>query len=421
MLSLILIIKIVILILAILLVAYFSATETALLSLSSENLAKLKLKISEKTKILDLWEQEPNSVLASIILGIHLSQIATGVISASVIIYFSQYHSIYRWLIIPLSTIIILLCGELFPKVYARYNSEKVSLFSINFLEKYIDFILPVSNLTIKISEKILNLFGVAKTIEKPFLDMNELKLLLSSPEVYNGLGNGHKMLRNVLSFVDQKVSEVMLPRSEIFAVNYEQPLDKIINQIISSKFSRIPIYQNTLDNIIGIIYTKDIIMMSHDNKLFVLSDLIRPAYFVLRNISLNNLLREFKQGHQHMAIVVDEYGTTVGLITIEDIIEEIVGEIYDEYDVKEKKIVNMPDNTWVILGDETVKNVNEQLGLNLFHPGVVTISGLISTKLGRIPLTGEFIELGNVIIEVIDSDRKKIKKIKLIKKINLK
>jgi CBS domain containing-hemolysin-like protein len=121
------------------------------------------------------------------------------------------------------------------------------------------------------------------------------------------------------------------------------------------------------------------------------------------------------------MAIVVDEYGTTVGLITIEDIIEEIVGEIYDEYDVKEKKIVNMPDNTWVILGDETVKNVNEQLGLNLFHPGVVTISGLISTKLGRIPLTGEFIELGNVIIEVIDSDRKKIKKIKLIKKINLK
>jgi CBS domain containing-hemolysin-like protein len=145
-----------------------------------------------------------------------------------------------------------------------------------------------------------------------------------------------------------------------------------------------------------------------------LLDDIIRPAYFVPENASVSSILREFKKGRQHMAIAVDEYGTTVGLVTIEDLVEEIVGEIYDEYDVEEKKIIQMPDSSWMVFGDETITNINEKLGLKLYSQDIITINGLIMTKLGRIPNTGETLQIGDLKIEIIESNNRRIKKLKI-------
>jgi putative hemolysin len=223
-------------------------------------------------------------------------------------------------------------------------------------------------------------------------------------------------MLANILSFADRKILQAMIPRSDVFAVDASQNMEAIITQVLSSRYSRVPVYRRSLDNIIGIIYTKDLTVAVRNQKLFLLDDIIRPAYFVPESAAVSNVLREFKQGRRHLAIVVDEYGTTSGLVTIEDLVEEIVGEIYDEYDVAEQKVARMPDGSWVVYGDETVINVNEKLNLRFSSPDATTINGFVLSKMGHIPQSGESLVIDNASIIVLESDSKRIKKLRIKK-----
>ena len=222
-------------------------------------------------------------------------------------------------------------------------------------------------------------------------------------------------MLKNILSFAERKIYEVMIPRSEIFAVESGEKLEEIISKVISSKFSRIPVYKDSIDNIIGVIYSKDLIIAQRNKQLYVLEDIIRPAYFVPESASVDSILNEFKSGRQHLAIVVDEYGSTVGLVTIEDIVEEIVGEIYDEYDITEKTIIPLPEGSWLIRADESINRVNDELKLNLpSHKEFNTIAGWLLSVFGKIPKAGEKIHWKNIEVEILEADRKRIKKVKL-------
>lgn len=248
---------------------------------------------------------------------------------------------------------------------------------------------------------------------ESPFLTADEVKDLIYQD---NDITKDEKIIySNILEIADKRVYDVMIPKEEIVAVDGTLPLEEIIEKLSSVKYSRIPVYKNNLDNIIGIVYMKDLILAMQNKEIIVLEDLLREPYFVIDTAKIIDVLKNFKQGKYHMAIVVDEYGSTVGLVTIEDIIEEIVGEIYDEYDIREEKIKFIDKNILIVSGDESIKNVAEVLGKKFDDEEVATIGGYVVTKLGYIPDIGQKIKINDLNIEILDATDKVIKKMKII------
>ena len=267
-------------------------------------------------------------------------------------------------------------------------------------------------------SESVLGLFGQHSKKEKPFLQAEELQILLTSDETIPLSKPARKMMKNIIEFAKTRVSQVMIPRDKVSAVNLDQTPEQIIEQIIEKEYSRVPVYRGNLDNIVGIIYSKDLALAWRGGSLFVIDDLIRPAYFVPGSARVDKVLREFKTGHQHMAIVVDEFGSTMGLATIEDLVEEIVGEIWDEYDIQENTILPLPEGGWMVRAGESLKKINDELGLGLPANDFDTLNGWALDLFGRIPKAGENIRWGGLEVEVVDADKKKILRLK-IRKIN--
>jgi putative hemolysin len=224
------------------------------------------------------------------------------------------------------------------------------------------------------------------------------------------------KMMKNIIDFAKRRISHVMIPRERIQAVDLNQEPQKIIEQIIEKEYSRVPVYRGNLDNIVGIIYSKDLTLAWRSESLFLIEDLIRPAYFVPDSARVDQVLREFKTGHQHLALVVDEFGSIIGLATLEDLVEEIVGEIWDEYDIQEKTIFPLPDGSYLLRAGESLMRVNEELGLNLPSSEFSTVSGWVLDLFGRIPKMGDRVHWGNLETEVVDADKKKVLRVKIRK-----
>jgi len=408
--------------------AYFAGTETALLSISGTGLSNLKEKNKKLIKCITFWENQPNDVLASLLIGTNLSCIGAGVVSTSLAIDFSKKlnisESFLTFVFTLFVTILILIFGEIFPKVYSRFHSEQVCGFGIGPLVFFSNFFKPLTNLLVGISETIMKIIKIHEKKESPFLTKSEIKVLLSSEidsqdaTLSIGLPKSEKkILSNILAFAERKIRDVMVPVNEIFAVDYNSGLDQIIEKVLSSKYSRVPVYKGSIDNIVGIIYAKDIILTWRDRRVFVLDDIIRGVYFVPENMSVDGLLRDFRTGKQHMAIVVDEYGRTLGLVTVEDLVEEIVGEIYDEYDIREKTIIELPTGEWLIKGNESINKINDELKLNLpVGEDFNTVAGLVLKIFGKIPGQGEKTIWNNIKIEIVESDRRRVKKVKLTK-----
>jgi CBS domain containing-hemolysin-like protein len=248
-------------------------------------------------------------------------------------------------------------------------------------------------------------------------LKPDELKILLLMDDSMSISGPARVIMKNILDFGKTRISSIMVPRSQVQAVNLDQDPGLVIDRIIEKEYSRVPVFRGNLDNIVGIIYSKDLTHAWRGGSLFVIEDLIRPAYFVPETARIDQVLREFRTGHQHMALIVDEFGSTIGLATIEDIIEKIVGEIWDEYDIQEKNVFPMPDGSYLIRASQTLESVNRELNFNLPVREFTTVSGWVLDLFGRIPKIGETVAWGEFEIEIVDADRKKIGKIKIRKK----
>ncbi|MCX7957039.1 MAG: hemolysin family protein [Endomicrobia bacterium] len=378
--------------------AFFAGIETALLKYTAN---KVKIKDSLLSKII-LWKKSPERILSTILIGTNLACIGIGVLSSSLNIW------------VGYSVLILLVFGEMLPKIFALSNPQKFINLGFNLLisfGNFISFFVKVlSDMSIYVS-KIL--FGVEN--ETPFITKQDLKKIINYEE---GLDKEEKFLyNNIIELADKKIYEIMLPKEKIFAIDFNWTLDEIIDKLRNVKFSRVPVFKDNIDNIVGIIYTKDLILAMQNREILLLDDLIRKAYYVVQSTRVIDVLRKFKEGQYHMAIVVDEYGSTVGLVTIEDIIEEVVGEVYDEYDVEEKKIVFLDNNILIVNGSENLKTIITKLEISLSEvEGVVTIGGYVATKLGYIPQVGEKVVLDNIEIEILESTDKMIKKLKISK-----
>ncbi len=339
----IIVIKIAAFLISLAMLAFFAGTETALTSLPTISITKIKKETPDFSDTMSFWETKPNEVLASILIGTNLCLVANGVIATSITVDISGYTTMSKMVVFGLaslcSILLTLVVGDIMPKIFSRYKPEAVTVFGLPLLVWFSKSSTGLNGFVISASEKLIGLFGQHSRKEKPFLQPEELQILLTSDETIPLSKPARNMMKNIIEFAKTRVSQVMIPRDKVSAVNLEQAPEQIIGQIIEKEYSRVPVYRGNLDNIVGIIYSKDLALAWRGGSLFVIDDLIRPAYFVPGSARVDKVLREFKTGHQHMAIVVDEFGSTMGLATIEDLVEEIVGEIWDEYDIQENSI----------------------------------------------------------------------------------
>jgi CBS domain containing-hemolysin-like protein len=416
----IIIIKVLIFIILLASLAFFNAAETAIASLSSIYLRRLKENNPKLRKSVLYWENNTGEMMTAMIIGMNLSLVGIGVAVLSLSVDASVFYGLRRDVAVftasGISIILALIAGNIFPKTFARYNAEKFGAAALPFIIAFGKAFKHVIKLLTFISGGILSLFSKKK--ESGTVKAEEIDFLISN-EKTSPLGeDAREIAENIMDFADRKISQVMIPRHEISAVNIEDKKEDVINAIIETEYSRVPVYKGDLNNIVGIIYSKDLAIAWRSSDIIVLEDLIRPAYYVPESAKINKMLKEFKTGERHIAIVVDEFGSTIGIASIEDLLEEIVGEVWDEYDMREKTVLPYGDSAWLVQAYESVLNLNEALNASIPEDGYSTVNGWILELFGKIPEAGEKIKWGDYEIEIQDADEKKVNRI-ILKKQN--
>jgi len=354
----------------------------------------------------------PSSLLASILVGNNVVNIASS--SLATVLAISLIGSRGVAISTIIMTIVVLIFGEITPKTLASQNSEQISLRVANPIFIISKMLKPVVIITTTISKFFIKLLGGKSDSNKPFITEDELKIMVDVSEEEGILKSEEKdMIHNVFQFGDLYAKDVMVQRVDIIALDIEESLDKIISVIKEEGFSRIPIYSNTIDNIVGILNVKDIIFME-DTKGFSLKNYMREITYTYEFRKVTELFKDMNKNRQHMVVVLDEYGGTVGIVTIEDLIEEIVGDISDEYDDEEPEIYVVKEDEYIVEGSVRIEDINELIGTKIESDEFDSIGGFIIGVLGRFPNISEEIIYSNYRFIIEDIDRNRIKKIRI-------
>lgn len=400
--------------------ALISGAEVAVFSLTEKDFEEEK--DNKKLQLVKQLTDDPKKLLATIL-------VANNFINIAIVLLFNSlgetlfakispnYHGInIRFFVeVGVVTFLILLFGEILPKVYATRKSKAFASFMaypLLILDKILTPVsIPMSNAINFIQEK----FGKQKST----ISVDHLSQALELTSKEDTTQEEHKILKGIVNFGNTDVKQVMTPRMDIFALDESLPFEEIIPQIIEHGFSRIPVYKEKIDTITGVLYVKDLVPYI-DEKKFNWPSLLRKPYFVPENKKLDDLLNEFKSMKMHLAIVVDEYGGTSGLISLEDIIEEIVGEISDEFDDEEIIFSKLDENTFVFEGKTPLKDFYKIIKLedvSVFEEAkgeAETLAGFILEISKGFPKKGETIAFNNYTFTVEAFDSKRIKRIKL-------
>ena len=403
--------------------AFFSASETALTAFNRSKLKAIAEKNQRKADLLKGWLKKPNEILTALLIGNNIVNILASSIATMVAISILGNTSRAIAISTGAMTILLLIFGEITPKVVAKAYSTHISNAVIKLVYMLSKLFLPISKILMVVSKLIARIFGV-KIDEIAFLiTEEEIKSVVSVGEEEGVIEEEEKkMIHSIFEFTDTTVKEIMIPRTTVFAVEASKTLEEIWDVITGNGYSRIPVYEEGIDNIIGVFYIKDIFNVIRDGKLNMqVKSFIREAYFVPETKALVEMLEEFKKKHIHMAIVLDEYGGTSGIITIEDLIEEIVGDINDEFDIEhDEEIKKVADNKYIIDAMLDVEFLNEELSIDLpVSEDYDSLGGYIYSVLGRVPLEKDTIthDNGKVEIRVLEVDNRRIVKALIIKR----
>lgn len=397
--------------------AFFSGSEIALSSLGKITLKRLGRENPRKKHHFELLLSNPSRWLVTILIGNNLANIA----AASLATILAQ-----QWIkgtqgkivgiVTGVMTFIILLFGEITPKRYCREHAEKVSLKVIGpifFLSRILS---PVVKALTFLTQGILGA-SLEKSFPKPITE-KEIHTLIDIGQEEGALEEREEELaHSALEFDETRVKEIMTPRTKMIAISQEASLKELAKLIDEAGYSRIPVYQGRVDNIVGVAYAKDLLSITDKWDRLKVKDIIHPPIFVPYTTKLSEILHQLQREKTHLAIVVDEYGGVAGIITIEDLLEELVGEIEDEYDrASSEKIQLLKDGSALVEGDTDIDEINDKLKTSLPEKEAAfeSIGGFIFNHLGRIPRKGEVIEQDGVKIEVVEVDARRIKKVKI-------
>lgn len=375
--------------------AMFTAFEAAIFNSSTIKLKSSENKKHIAKKIID-FKKNPERIISSIVLGNNFANIFfTSILTILVVEYTSRYNlsgSIQVVITTVISTLVIVVLGETVPKNIGSFFPEKTSLILYSIFSIFWFILYPFSYILSKTGMGLLRIFGI-RTKEKKIFERQEdvLKMIEIGKEEGVIEKNEEKMIYSIFEFGDTLVREIMTPRVDIVAADDESEIETIKQIIIESGHSRIPIYHEKIDEVIGILYVKDLLKIQFEGKrIDDLKSMLRQAYFVPETKRVDELFAEMQKSKLQLAMVFDEYGGVSGLVTLEDILEEIVGEIQDEYEKENKQIQKIAENAFLVLGATTIEDFNEKFGTDFSDEEASTVGGLILEKLGRLPNPGE-------------------------------
>ncbi len=425
--------QLIILVILILLNAYFAASEIAFISLNDAKIEKQAKEGNKKAKQIEKMLKEPSKFLATIQIGITLAGFLSSAFAsetfadmlAPVLNSWIPAVSIGIWKSISIIIITIILSfftlvfGELVPKRLAMKHYEKISFATIGVIRAISIITAPFVKLLTVVTNAISRIFGVGENEEETVTE-EEIKMMVNQGEEKGTIEESEKeLINNVFEFNDITVSEIMRHRKDIFAVDMRISNEELLDELSQEeyRYSRIPVYDETIDEIKGILYVKDI-LKNIKKKNFKVKNLIKEAYFVSQNRLINEVFKELQKNKMQIAIVVDEYGGTAGLVTMEDILEELVGDIYDEYDEEEKEYEKIDENTYILSGSLPIYDVNKLLDAGIPEGDYDTLSGFLQEELGRIPEDEEkpVIETEKVTYKIEEYEDKRILKVKACK-----
>lgn len=389
-------------------------SETALMALSKIRIRHMVDEGVRGAKLVEKLSQDPSKLLGAILIGNNIVNIGASALATSVAVKVIGPSGV--GVVTVIMTILVLIFGEITPKSIAKQNSEKVSLMvskPINFIVKVFK---PLVLIFTAISGIFIRLLGGDPKATEPFITEEELRTMVGVSEEEGVLeGVEKEMIFNVFEFADSQVKDVMVQRVDIVAVDVNATYEEVINIIKTEQFSRLPVYNENIDDVIGILNVKDLIMASGCEENFKVSDYMREPYYTFEFKKITELFKEMKKTRNHIAVVLDEYGGNVGIVTIEDLIEEVVGEIEDEYDdERDSNIIVVKEDEYIVDGSARLDYIGDLIGVTMESEEFDSVGGLVIGELGRFPEPNEEVKINNIRFIVEDIDKNRIKKVRI-------
>ncbi len=419
--------------LALLFNGVLAASEIAFVSMKKHRIKRLVEEGYKPAKILDKFSEDTSKFFTTIQFGISFVGFLSSMVAAQ-----SFVEPLVRWLhtVYPsfsiqvlsaivnvlmsiLLALIFMIFGELVPKSLAYHMSEQIALKTATFLNFIYLLFMPLIYFVSSIVNSILKIFGISE-MSSYVVSEDDIRDMVKIGESQGVIEETEKeMIYSIFEFGDKVVRDVFVPRPYVFAISISSSLEEALDELLESGHSRVPVYGDNLDDIRGIIHIKDVVRAIHKGVGKSLSDILRAPYFIPETWPLVKAFMEMRKSRAVMAIVIDEYGTVSGIITMEDILEEIVGEIRDEYDTEEDPIKVVDKNEGIIVyevqGIVSLKDIADELEVELDDKEVDTIGGFVIYKLGRFPKIGDVVELdGGIKLEVVDADTRRVRKVRI-------
>ncbi|NQT80663.1 MAG: HlyC/CorC family transporter [Candidatus Aminicenantes bacterium] len=376
-----------------LLSAFFSSSETSFIAASPYKLDYLEKKGSRRAELVKRLLKKADNLLATILIGNTLVNAAAASVATFIFVSLIQNKNHAILFATLTTTILILILSEITPKTYAAYNPIKLSFLFVQPIRFFVIIFFPFVKAFTFISSLIFPSFIKKRSGLSRSLNEEEIKVLLTTG--IKGMSSlRKKMISGVLDIASRPVSEIMIPRPQVRAIEIKSSKQQILEMILSDGFSRFPVYRGRLDNIEGLIHAKDIIPYLVDNKEFNIRSILRKPFFIPESASLEKTLLQMQETTNHLVFIVDEFGNMEGIVTLEDIIEEIVGEIRDEYDLKEEDlIIQIEENVYAVKGRTSVKDINQRLALSIPEKREYsTLAGFLLSEFGKIPRESEIL-----------------------------
>lgn len=408
-------IQLVFLVILLALSAFFSSSETALLSYNKIKMRRMVDEGIKGAKTVSKVTEDSGKMLSVILIGNNLVNIGASSIATSLAISIFQSKGV--GIATAIMTILIIIFSEITPKTIASQNSESIALKVATPIYLISKILSPIAKLFNIVANALVKLLGGEVNKEEPSITEEELKTIVDVGQEEGVFEQDEKeMIYNVFDFADLHVKDIMVQRIDIKAVDVNTTYDELIEIFETEQFSRMPVYEESIDKVVGIINIKDLFFAKNIEQNFDIRSYMRKPYFTFEYKMADELFKEVSKNRTHMVIVVDEYGGTAGLITLEDLIEEILGEIEDEYDDYEEDIQDIGDGQFLINANTKIEDVNEALNLDLVSKQYDSIGGFMIEELGHIPELNETVKHNDITIKACDIDKNRVLKVKIFK-----
>jgi len=405
---------------------FFVAAEFSLVKVRASQLDVKAQRGSSRAKLAKSLLEKLDAYLSATQLGITLASLALGAIGEETISHILQRvfpslegvanHGVSLTIALTLLTFFHVTIGEQIPKMIGIKYCLPVILFIAWPLRIFYFICSPFIWFLNQTSNLVLRIIGVKKVGEEDFHSEEELRLILTESEEGGAIKpSENELIQNVFDFDDRIVKQVMVPQNRIVAIDVELGRNEVTKRVIEEGFSRLPIYLGDMDNIIGIVHSKDLLKALIDNKFKSIKEIMRPVHFIPESMKINELLRDFQKHHYQMAIVTNEFGSTAGLVTMEDIIEELVGEIQDEHDEETPNVEKKSESEYIVNAQAAIQDVNQALPIALpENPQYETVSGYINYIFGRIPGINDKRRKDGYDITIVKRNRQSVESIRL-------